>query len=649
WSKAVLRCSIFAYKAELGNTCSVVMYKAELGYARCSIVAYMAELGRCLVLTYMPGCIYDVLAKELMPGGVNSPVRAVKSVGGQPIVIDSVKGSHMWDIDGNEYIDYVLAALAETMKKGTSFGAPCLLENVLSEMVISVVPSIEMVRFVYSGTEACMGVLRLARAFTRKSKLIKFEGCYHDHADAYLVKAGSGVATLGLPDSPGVPKAATSNTLTAPYNDIAAAVEELSKTHKGEITAVILEPVVGNSGFITPTPEFLNFICKVTKESDSLLIFEDSEADLSSDYSYGNDADIQSSYFKNQNDDSKTGSHDPKLMQYCVDHPKKISKLAKVKAQVSEVKGVMMENIEKVLDCGEKIELLFDKTENLRSRDDMEVYSVETRTRNEDSETANISSDLRIESAEFESVNSRTQENEDTKIATAMSYDFKMDSSQNNKDSSCDGSFRHDAFQRVNSRVHDEDSTLMLEVQNDDSETADVSFDLRSYSSLRNDAEPTDIRMEMMQIFSLRISRIRITILKLLLRMKLRKLLLHGAGAKPDKKKDNKKKALGKTMIVLMQFIKDRLQIMPVMHYVFKSNARNAVENSFDGDKDGGDENAGHVEDGGNMNEDDGKTVEKNDGGDEDDGGNINEEGASGNGGSREKDSGNMNAKKIVH
>ncbi|GKA72426.1 glutamate-1-semialdehyde 2,1-aminomutase, chloroplastic-like protein [Tanacetum coccineum] len=561
-------------------------------------------------------------AKELMPGGVNSPVRAFKSVGGQPIVIDSVKGSHMWDIDGNEYIDYVgswgpaiighaddevLAALAETMKKGTSFGAPCLLENVLSEMVISVVPSIEMVRFVYSGTEACMGVLRLARAFTRKSKLIKFEGCYHDHADAYLVKAGSGVATLGLPDSPGVPKAATSNTLTAPYNDIAAAVEELSKTHKGEITAVILEPVVGNSGFITPTPEFLNFICKVTKESDSLLIFEDSEADLSSDYSYGNDADIQSSYFKNQNDDSKTGSHDPKLMQYCVDHPKKISKLAKVKAQVSEVKGVMMENIEKVLDCGEKIELLFDKTENLRSRDDMEVYSVETRTRNEDSETANISSDLRIESAEFESVNSRTQENEDTKIATAMSYDFKMDSSQNNKDSSCDGSFRHDAFQRVNSRVHDEDSTLMLEVQNDDSETADVSFDLRSYSSLRNDAEPTDIRMEMMQIFSLRISRIRITILKLLLR------------------------------------------IMPVMHYVFKSNARNAVENSFDGDKDGGDENAGHVEDGGNMNEDDGKTVEKNDGGDEDDGGNINEEGASGNGGSREKDSGNMNAKKIVH
>ncbi|PWA76889.1 glutamate-1-semialdehyde 2,1-aminomutase protein [Artemisia annua] len=228
-------------------------------------------------------------AKGLMPGGVNSPVRAFKSVGGQPIVIDSVKGSRMWDIDGNEYIDYVgswgpaiighaddevLAALAETMKKGTSFGAPCLLENVLAEMVISAVPSIEMVRFVNSGTEACMGVLRLARAFTGKTKLIKFEGCYHGHADAYLVKAGSGVATLGLPDSPGVPAAATSNTLTAPYNDIAA-VEELFKTHKGEIAAVILEPVVGNSGFITPTPEFLNFIRKVTKENDTLLIFDE--------------------------------------------------------------------------------------------------------------------------------------------------------------------------------------------------------------------------------------------------------------------------------------------------------------------------------------------------------------------------------------
>lgn len=228
-------------------------------------------------------------AKELMPGGVNSPVRAFKSVGGQPIMIDSVKGSHMWDIDGNEYIDYVgswgpaiighaddevLAALAETMKKGTSFGAPCLLENVLAEMVISAVPSIEMVRFVNSGTEACMGVLRLARAFTGREKIIKFEGCYHGHADPFLVKAGSGVATLGLPDSPGVPKAATYETLTAPYNDIAA-VERLFESNKGELAAVILEPVVGNAGFIQPTPDFLNAIRKLTKDDGTLLIFDE--------------------------------------------------------------------------------------------------------------------------------------------------------------------------------------------------------------------------------------------------------------------------------------------------------------------------------------------------------------------------------------
>ncbi|KMZ57097.1 Glutamate-1-semialdehyde 2,1-aminomutase, N-terminal part [Zostera marina] len=160
-------------------------------------------------------------AKELMPGGVNSPVRAFKSVGGQPIVFDSVKGCRMVDVDGNEYIDYVGSwgpaiighaddkvneALIETLKKGTSFGAPCYLENVLAEMVISAVPSVEMVRFVNSGTEACMGALRLVRAYTGREKILKFEGCYHGHADSFLVKAGSGVATLGLPDSPGVPK-----------------------------------------------------------------------------------------------------------------------------------------------------------------------------------------------------------------------------------------------------------------------------------------------------------------------------------------------------------------------------------------------------------------------------------------------------------
>lgn len=168
----------------------------------------------------------------------------------------------------------VLAALAETMKKGTSFGAPCLLENVLAKMVIEAVPSIEMVRFVNSGTEACMGVLRLARAYTGRGKIIKFEGCYHGHADPFLVKAGSGVATLGLPDSPGVPKAATSDTLTAPYNDLCA-VEALFQSNKGEVAAIILEPVVGNSGFITPTPDFLNGIRKLTKEHGALLIFDE--------------------------------------------------------------------------------------------------------------------------------------------------------------------------------------------------------------------------------------------------------------------------------------------------------------------------------------------------------------------------------------
>ena len=228
-------------------------------------------------------------AKELMPGGVNSPVRAFKSVGGQPIVIDSVKGSRMWDIDGNEYIDYVgswgpaiighaddqvLSALVETMKKGTSFGAPCLLENTLAELVINAVPSIEMVRFVNSGTEACMGALRLARAYTGREKIIKFEGCYHGHADPFLVKAGSGVATLGLPDSPGVPKAATFETLTAPYNDTAA-VEKLFEANKGEIAAVFLEPVVGNAGFIVPKPDFHNFLRKITKENNTLLVFDE--------------------------------------------------------------------------------------------------------------------------------------------------------------------------------------------------------------------------------------------------------------------------------------------------------------------------------------------------------------------------------------
>ncbi len=228
-------------------------------------------------------------AQKLMPGGVSSPVRAFKSVGGQPIVFDKVEGAYIWDVDGNKYIDYVgtwgpaicghahpevIAALQEVLVKGTSFGAPSLQENILAEMVIEAVPSIEMVRFVNSGTEACMSILRLMRAFTKRDKVIKFEGCYHGHADMFLVQAGSGVATLGLPDSPGVPKSTTSNTLTAPYNDLEA-VKALFEENPDQIAGVILEPVVGNSGFIPPDTGFLEGLRILTQENDALLVFDE--------------------------------------------------------------------------------------------------------------------------------------------------------------------------------------------------------------------------------------------------------------------------------------------------------------------------------------------------------------------------------------
>lgn len=228
-------------------------------------------------------------AQKLMPGGVSSPVRAFKSVGGQPIVFDRVQGAYAWDVDGNRYIDYigtwgpaicghahpdVLKALHEALEKGTSFGAPSRLENVLAEMVIDAVPSIEMVRFVNSGTEACMSVLRLMRAFTGREKIIKFEGCYHGHADMFLVKAGSGVATLGLPDSPGVPKSTTSSTLTAPFNNLEA-VKALFEENPDDIAGVILEPVVGNAGFIPPDAGFLPGLQELARDHGALLVFDE--------------------------------------------------------------------------------------------------------------------------------------------------------------------------------------------------------------------------------------------------------------------------------------------------------------------------------------------------------------------------------------
>lgn len=227
-------------------------------------------------------------AVELMPGGVNSPVRAFRAVGGTPRFIRSASGPTVTDADGRTYIDYVgswgpmilghadhevVSALAEAVGRGTSFGAPNELEVQLAEEIVDAVPSIEMVRMVNSGTEATMSAIRLARGVTGRVKLIKFEGCYHGHGDSLLVKAGSGVATLGLPDSPGVPPAVAQSTLIVPYND-RAALKKVFEEHP-DIAAVIVEPVAGNMGCVPPQPGFLESVRQLTENNGTLLIFDE--------------------------------------------------------------------------------------------------------------------------------------------------------------------------------------------------------------------------------------------------------------------------------------------------------------------------------------------------------------------------------------
>ncbi len=228
-------------------------------------------------------------ARDVIPGGVNSPVRAFSAVGGQPLFIERGQGSCLYDVDGNVYVDYVLSwgplilghahpriaeALKEAVSRGTSYGAPTELETRLAKLVIDAMPAVDMVRFVNSGTEATMSALRMARAFTGRDKIIKFVGCYHGHADFLLVQAGSGVATLGLPDSPGVPKGTAQDTLTVPYNDLASA-EKAFATYPGEIAAVIVEPVGGNMGVVPPVDGFLEGLRRLTSQHDALLIFDE--------------------------------------------------------------------------------------------------------------------------------------------------------------------------------------------------------------------------------------------------------------------------------------------------------------------------------------------------------------------------------------
>lgn len=228
-------------------------------------------------------------ARELFPGGVNSPVRAFRGVGGEPFVVERGEGPRLYDADGREYIDYVLSwgalalghvsppvvdAIAGAMQRGTGFGAPTELEVELGELVRQRMPHVEMMRFVSSGTEATMSAIRLARAATGREHILKFDGCYHGHGDAFLVRAGSGIATLGLPDSPGVPDALAALTLSVPFNDLTA-VREVTAVHGSRLAAIIIEPIIGNAGFIAPEPAFLRGLRTLADEVGALLIFDE--------------------------------------------------------------------------------------------------------------------------------------------------------------------------------------------------------------------------------------------------------------------------------------------------------------------------------------------------------------------------------------
>lgn len=228
-------------------------------------------------------------AKKLMPGGVNSPVRSYRSVDCNPPFIARAEGSHIYDIDGNDYIDYVgswgpmvvghahpqvVKALQEAATRGTSYGAPTLIESQLAKKVMEVYPSIEVIRMVNSGTEATMSALRLARGYTHRNKIVKFIGCYHGHSDSLLVKAGSGMATFGVPDSPGVTPGTAQDTITIPYNDFEA-VKKVFAEQGQEIAAIIVEPVAGNMGLVLPKPGYLDLLRKVTEENGALLIFDE--------------------------------------------------------------------------------------------------------------------------------------------------------------------------------------------------------------------------------------------------------------------------------------------------------------------------------------------------------------------------------------